>query len=768
MNQLYEDEKIVSLHHSHLLLSRLNFVQSESEMRTAYEKAVSICGLDVYDGGAIWSRYKEFEYEELDDHLEIGSSLEIIQEGKKRLVNIFRRQLAQPLDENETVLQNLDQSLSQLFVESDVEIINPTSISTAYQTGLELREVRQPFEENINSEQFQNLSLEERVSRWMTYIDFEMKDNQIFRAQRLFERAVLNCSQASHLWINYLYFALHRVKNWTLLDHILQRCLKIQNCQQNIECWKLKFLSIELILQKNEISSGQISLLTSSPHSESFTSCSNQIYQVFQLAMQVKFSNLVHYWIAMKMYCDFFQRYLTHLVTQGSHETDLSLALNNLWNAFDYVEYYLLNYFNEWSEGWLLYVHYRTHCEDHLIENICQSVDGQLGNQTIESKSELVWDRVIQKFPKSYPMWKAYIQWAQLTNREVTFCRKLYKKAFIVLDEKGTGGGGGGVAGGSGMTVPCCGFNPYSQYSILVTDENKIVNPQEELLAQWISYEEENGTVSDVAALLVKWNKHSYDFNRISFGNKLQTDAKGSIVAKSKKRPLPSSNNSSALVQETLPSKKVKAESQLVEVNYSQTVGSASVPAPPISAPATEVEEKKVEEKSLDHSSHLTEATTNHMIFLKNLPFSITEDMLRDFFQECGDISKIELVLSKGGKFKGMAQIDFLSEDAVKKALRFHNTPIQNRPMSIQRFRGEDPSSLGPQSSSDSAFHPTTLFVSKIPKEATDEDLRECFSKGETVETIASKIAIDKRSGASKVDLISFCFSFLIPNRAVG
>jgi RNA recognition motif-containing protein len=715
-------------------------------MRTAYEKAVSICGFDVDEGGTIWSRYREFEFEELDDHLEIGSSSDIIQEGKKKLVNIFRRQLAQPLDDNETVLQKLDQILSQLFVESDVDIINPTSISTAYQTGLELREVRQPFEENLNSEQFNSLSLEERVSRWMTYIDFEMKDNQIFRAQRLYERAVMNCSQSSQLWMNYLYFSLHRVKNWTLLESILTRCLKILPCQQNIECWKLKFLSIELSSQRNQSSSSSLSSLPSfgqSPitpltDSESdFTLCSNQIYQVFQSAMQVKFSNPIHYWIAMKMYCDYFKRYLVTMVTQGSRETDLLLSLTHLWNALDYIEYYLVNYFSDWTEGWLLYVHYRTNCEDNLVENICQSVDGLLDNQKIESKSELIWDRVIQKFPKSYPMWKAYIQWAQNANKEVTFCRKLFKKALIVLEDKA----GSVQPGGSG--VPCCGFNPFSQYSILVSNENKLVNPPEELLAQWINYEEENGSVSEVAALLVKWNKHSYDFNRISFGIKPEIDPK-EIVAKSKKRPLSStlssSNPPSSLVPETLlPSKKAKAE---IEVEEAKNNFKA--------AQVAEKKSKEEVEKNVDELTSNGKDGMNHMVFLKNLPFSITEEMLREIFQECGDISKVELVLSKGGKFKGMAQIDFLSEEAVKKALGLHNTPIQNRPMSIQRFRGEDPS-LGTQSEAALAFHPTTLFVSKIPKEATDDELRDCFSKEATVEIIASKIAIDKRSGVSKV-----------------
>jgi hypothetical protein len=732
MNQFYEEELIVS----NLLFPflfpfpcpySLTTSQTEAQMRTAFEKSITICGLDIYDGATIWSRYKDFEYEELDDSLEMDSSAEAIQEGKKRLVNIFRRQLAQPLNDNESVLQNLDICLSQMFVESDVDLINPTSISTAFQTGLELREVRLPFEDNTHSDQFHRLTEDLRASRWLTYIEFEIKDNQIFRAQRLYERAVLDCRQIGHLWMSYVYFALHRVKNWTLLESILLRAVKIESCKQNIEFWKIKFLSIELITHPGSGSGSGSSSTNQMTDSEStLTLCSSQVYNTFQLCLQIKFVNQNHYWVAMKMYCDHYKRSLIHLVTNGSREVDLLHALNTLWSALDYVEYYLINYFSEWIEGWLLYLHYRLNCEENVIESICQSVDGQLENTPVESKSELVWDRIIQKFPKSYPMWKAYLQWAHTTNKELTFCRKLYKKALVVLDEK---------------PVPCVAINPYSQYAILVSDSKKLINPHEELLAQWIGYEEECGTVAEVMPLLVKWNKQSFDFNHLSFGVTKQEP----LIAKQKKRDLPSS------VNEVIPSKKMKSEQSLNE-DQTQESGSTSV--------LTEVNSSQIPQV-LASSPPLYDGLT-YSIFVKNLPFTATETSLREVFDHCGQISLIQLITSQAGKSKGMAQIDFISEDAVKKALLLHNSPLHERPMIIQRFRGEG----NAVSNSKSSFHPTTLFISKIPKEATDDDLRQCFSKLGNIEIVACKIAVDKRSGTSKVDLLS-CL-YLMINRGAA
>jgi hypothetical protein len=707
MNQFYEEEFIVSKFLPPTSTPPFTDSQTEAQMRTAYEKSITICGLDLNDGATVWSRYKDFEYEELEDSLEMGTSPETIQEGKKRLVNLFRRQLAQPLHDNETVLQNLDTCLSQLFVESDVDIINPTSISTAFQNGLELREARQPFEDNLHSETFHRLADDMRVSRWFTYIEFEIKDNQIFRAQRLYERAVLDCRQSSQLWVSYVYFALHRVKNWTLLESILIRSLKIKDCQHNIELWKIKFLSIELIAHPSTASvAGQ--LVT--PDSESFLLCSNQVYQTFQLSLQIKFTNQTHYWMMMKMYCDYYKRALIQLVTNGSRESDLLLALNNLWNALDYVEYYLMNYFPEWIEGWLLYLHYRLNCEDNVIESICQSVDGQLDHNQIESKSEIVWDRIIQKFLKSYPIWKAYLQWAHTTNKELAICRKLYKKALVVLDEK---------------PVPCIAINPYSQSTILISDSKKLINPQEELLAQWIGYEEENGTVEEVLPLLVKWNKHAFNFNGIVSSGVMKQDP----IIKAKKRP---TFDQPASVNEIIPSKKMKSEHVTTDMELSSAL------------PETNSHQETQEPPAADG--------VTYSIFVKNLPFTATEASLRDVFHECGQISLIQLITSPGGKSKGMAQIDFNSEDAVKKALLFHNSPLHDRPMTIQRFRGEGIVA----SNSKSSFHPTTLYISKIPKEATDEDLRQCFSQLEKIEVIACKIVLDKRSGASKVFISIF------------
>jgi hypothetical protein len=56
-----------------------------------------------------------------------------------------------------------------------------------------MKETRLTFEENVTSAQADKASTQKRLHSWRAYIDFEIKDKQLSRAQRLYERALLEC-----------------------------------------------------------------------------------------------------------------------------------------------------------------------------------------------------------------------------------------------------------------------------------------------------------------------------------------------------------------------------------------------------------------------------------------------------------------------------------------------------------------------------------------------------------------------------------------------
>ena len=125
--------------------------------------------------------------------METSSPQDTLQSSKLRVIKVFRRQLALPLLGNESVLQEFDTLLSDICVEADVTLIDPESLKAEYERALEERESRMTYESHITSTAFKSLPIEDQVKCWNTYIKLEVDDNKISRAQRLFERAVLQC-----------------------------------------------------------------------------------------------------------------------------------------------------------------------------------------------------------------------------------------------------------------------------------------------------------------------------------------------------------------------------------------------------------------------------------------------------------------------------------------------------------------------------------------------------------------------------------------------
>ena len=81
-------------------------------------------------------------------------------------------------------------------IETDVDIINPTAMSKKYQEGLEQRQSRVIFEDSMKAPSFVKSSVEDQLKVWKSYIKFEESEKSVFRVQRLFERALLECKRS--------------------------------------------------------------------------------------------------------------------------------------------------------------------------------------------------------------------------------------------------------------------------------------------------------------------------------------------------------------------------------------------------------------------------------------------------------------------------------------------------------------------------------------------------------------------------------------------
>ncbi|XP_068056657.1 nucleolin [Anomalospiza imberbis] len=115
-------------------------------------------------------------------------------------------------------------------------------------------------------------------------------------------------------------------------------------------------------------------------------------------------------------------------------------------------------------------------------------------------------------------------------------------------------------------------------------------------------------------------------------------------------------------------------------------------------------------------------------LFLKNLPYRITEDDIREVFENA---SEIRIVMNKDGSSKGMAYVEFKTEAEADKALEEkQGTEIEGRAVVID-FTGEK--SQQEHQKEHQKGESKTLIVNNLSYAATEETLQEVFKKASSI-----------------------------------
>ncbi|NXB76397.1 NUCL protein, partial [Donacobius atricapilla] len=116
-------------------------------------------------------------------------------------------------------------------------------------------------------------------------------------------------------------------------------------------------------------------------------------------------------------------------------------------------------------------------------------------------------------------------------------------------------------------------------------------------------------------------------------------------------------------------------------------------------------------------------------LFLKNLPYRITEDEIREVFENA---LEVRIVMNKDGNSRGMAYVEFETEAEADKALEEkQGTEIQGRAVVID-FTGEK-SQLEHQKGTYYTGESKTLIVNNLSYAATEETLQEVFKKASSI-----------------------------------
>jgi RNA recognition motif-containing protein len=76
-------------------------------------------------------------------------------------------------------------------------------------------------------------------------------------------------------------------------------------------------------------------------------------------------------------------------------------------------------------------------------------------------------------------------------------------------------------------------------------------------------------------------------------------------------------------------------------------------------------------------------------IFVKNLPYKISEKDIKEFFTKCGEILETEMIMNGRKKFLGHCYIGFGSSESVQKALLLSGHPMSGRFLKIENVSKE-------------------------------------------------------------------------------
>jgi len=129
-------------------------------------------------------------------------------------------------------------------------------------------------------------------------------------------------------------------------------------------------------------------------------------------------------------------------------------------------------------------------------------------------------------------------------------------------------------------------------------------------------------------------------------------------------------------------------------------------------------------------------------IFIGGLPYSVTEDVLRKDFAECGEIVAFRLPLNDEGNARGIAFIEYADKESCDKALKFHETEYGGRWLTV-RMSGDD---SGKGKGKDGkgkdgkgkgkGNREFEIFVGGLPFATTEEALRKDFAECGEIATL--------------------------------
>jgi len=149
------------------------------------------------------------------------------------------------------------------------------------------------------------------------------------------------------------------------------------------------------------------------------------------------------------------------------------------------------------------------------------------------------------------------------------------------------------------------------------------------------------------------------------------------------------------------------------------------------------------EEQKINASSPTKVQGTEHEAFVKNFPFTATAQEIGEFFEDCGEISGVNVLRDARGRSKGIAFVKFDSPQTLQKALAKNGADFGGRPLVVEAAapRGQRPQRSPREGNQDregdsAPVSGSSVFVGNLSYDTTEESLRDFFQAAGEIKTV--------------------------------
>ncbi|KAJ1411110.1 hypothetical protein B484DRAFT_482676 [Ochromonadaceae sp. CCMP2298] len=767
---------------------------TETELREAFDQTAMLVGCDLLTGSELWRRYRTFELDEHAFLLDAQATPVELQQSKARFVRVFHRQLSLPLAGNEQALAELESKLAEYCVESDAGIIKPEELGRRFSAGREMREARLVFEAPLHSPRYGQADLEQRVQIWRSYIYFERKQ-EVSRAQRLFERAVLECGESLQLWLEFAEFALH-LKNWNLLRSLTSRAVKRH--RGSLLLWRTLLGALEQCgAPAAEVEAQlQAAVCSSLPSVEDYL----ELYLLhLDLCKRAVLKTYAKMAASQSVGAGAGEGVATGAVAvvgagASADASALEEQLGRLRGVLSCTQAFMQAYCPQWAAGWWRWAKHVSNVQATVHPAVCaleqpgiEGIEpGPLGSwqtgrgtakrgkngQEMETPvGASVWEGVLEQFPQSSFLWFEFASWARASGR-FDYCRKLWRHITkLSLDVSREQAWGEWLA----FEQACGSVAQVGEVLVAAFPTLRAACAEIESAAAVMALAAAAEVVAAASSVHTPVRASSTAaLPAVGGSTGKRARGSGEQSAPSLEADTPSARTASATITSDskdskdskgsagVKAKRVKFNSEEIPPAYATATAAALAPTPtsvPTPAPASE------------SAPVPTPVLSQCTLEIGNLPFAATlQSVLPMLGDKCPGMLGARLLLSKAGQSRGIVEVDFTPEDeGAEGADAFTTSPLLLAANALdgyeyngRRLRAgpkvERPPKEGGgadglfarqrQAGSGSTPHMSTVFVAPLVPLATAQDLLRHFAG--CGEILAAKVAADKKTGQSK------------------